>query len=57
MDRVAAQAMVLSLVACALLASGVLRMIAMPMYEALAALMPVPQRGGTWASRAMQPHK
>jgi H+/Cl- antiporter ClcA len=47
MEMVAGQAMVLSLMACALLASGVSRMIAAPMYEALAALVPVPQRGGT----------
>lgn len=47
MERVAGQAMVLSLKACALLASGVSSMFAMPMYQALAALVPVPQRGGT----------
>ena len=47
MEMVAGQAMVLSLMACALLASGVSRMIAAPMYESLAAMVPVPQRGGT----------
>jgi H+/Cl- antiporter ClcA len=47
MEMVAGQAMVLSLMACALLASGVSRMIAAPMYEALAAMVPVPQRGVT----------
>ena len=47
MEMVAGQAMVLSLMACALLASGVSRMCAVPMHESLAAMVPVPQRGAT----------
>jgi hypothetical protein len=39
---VSGQAMVLSLMACALDASGVARMISRPMYAEFAALLPVP---------------
>ena len=48
MEMVAGQAMVLSLMACAMMSSGVSRVIAVPMYEAQAALVRVPpQRGGS----------
>ena len=47
MEMAAGQAIVLSLVACAPLASGLSRMSAAPRYEALAAMVPVPQRGAT----------
>jgi len=40
MEMVSGQAMVLSLMACALLASGVGRLVARPMYGELAALLP-----------------
>ncbi len=42
MEMVAGQSMVLSLMACALLASGVARLVTRPMYEELARLLPVP---------------
>jgi H+/Cl- antiporter ClcA len=42
MEMVSGQAMVLSLMACALLASGVARLITRPLYEELAALLPLP---------------
>jgi hypothetical protein len=43
MEMVSGQAMVLSLMACALLSSGVARLISPPLYGELAALlMPVP---------------
>ena len=42
MEMVAGQAMVLSLMACALLASGIARLLTRPMYPELAALVPVP---------------
>jgi H+/Cl- antiporter ClcA len=42
MEMVAGQTMVLSLMACALLASGVARLISPPLYPALAALLPLP---------------
>jgi H+/Cl- antiporter ClcA len=42
MEMVSGQAMVLSLMACALLASGVARLLSRPLYEELAALLPVP---------------
>jgi H+/Cl- antiporter ClcA len=42
MEMVSGQAMVLSLMACALLASGVARLITKPMYGELAALLPLP---------------
>ncbi len=42
MEMVAGQAMVLSLMACALLASGVARLISRPMYGELAALLVLP---------------
>jgi H+/Cl- antiporter ClcA len=42
MEMVSGQAMVLSLMACALVASGVARMISRPMYAEFAALLPVP---------------
>jgi H+/Cl- antiporter ClcA len=41
MEMVAGQAMVLSLMACAMMASGVSRLIAPPMYSELAQLLPV----------------
>lgn len=42
MEMVSGQAMVLSLMACALLSSGVARLVTRPMYGELAALLPVP---------------
>jgi H+/Cl- antiporter ClcA len=42
MEMVAGHAMVLSLMACALLASGVSRLVSRPMYNELAGLIPVP---------------
>ena len=42
MEMVSGQAMVLSLMACALLSSGVARLVTRPMYQELAALLPVP---------------
>jgi H+/Cl- antiporter ClcA len=42
MEMVSGQPMVLSLMACALLSSGVARLISKPMYHELAAMMPVP---------------
>ena len=48
MEMVSGQAMVLSLMACALLASGIARLMAPPMYLELAALLP-PQRAATTA--------
>ena len=41
MEMVSGQAMVLSLMACALLASGVARLVTRPMYLELAALLPL----------------
>jgi H+/Cl- antiporter ClcA len=56
MEMVSGQAMVLSLMACALLASGVSRLVSRPMYGELAGLIPVPspQRlaSGTASSRS-----
>jgi len=42
MEMVSGHAMVLSLMACALLASGVARLLTPPLYPALAALLPLP---------------
>ena len=42
MEMVSGHSMVLSLMACALLASGISRLVAAPMYQELAALLPVP---------------
>ncbi len=42
MEMVSGQAMVLSLMACALLSSGVARLVTQPMYQELADLLPVP---------------
>jgi H+/Cl- antiporter ClcA len=42
MEMVSGQAMVLSLMACALVASGMARLISPPMYPELAALLPLP---------------
>jgi H+/Cl- antiporter ClcA len=42
MEMVSGQAMVLSLMACALLASGVARLVTRPMYQELAAMLPLP---------------
>jgi H+/Cl- antiporter ClcA len=42
MEMVSGHAMVLSLMACALLASGVARLMTPPMYQELAALLPLP---------------
>jgi H+/Cl- antiporter ClcA len=42
MEMVSGQAMVLSLMACALLAGGVARLLTPPIYPALAALLPLP---------------
>ncbi|KPF47680.1 chloride channel protein [beta proteobacterium AAP121] len=41
MEMVSGQAMVLSLMACALLSSGVARLVTKPMYQELAAMLPV----------------
>ena len=46
MEMVSGQSMVLSLMACALLSSGVARLVARPMYGELAALLPVPAAAG-----------
>jgi H+/Cl- antiporter ClcA len=45
MEMVSGQAMVLSLMACALLSSGIARLVTRPMYQELAALLPVPPAG------------
>ena len=42
MEMVSGQAMVLSLMACALLSSGVARLVTQPMYQELAAMLPLP---------------
>ena len=42
MEMVSGQAMVLSLMACALLAGGVARLMTPPLFQELAALLPVP---------------
>ncbi len=42
MEMVSGQAMVLSLMACSLLASGMARLVTQPMYVELAAMLPVP---------------
>lgn len=42
MEMVSGQAMVLSLMACALLSSGVARLITRPMYQELAGMLPLP---------------
>jgi H+/Cl- antiporter ClcA len=42
MEMVSGQAMVLSLMACALLSSGVARLVTRPMYQELAAMLPLP---------------
>ena len=42
MEMVSGHAMVLSLMACALLSSGVARLVTRPMYHELAALLPLP---------------
>jgi len=42
MEMVSGHSMVLSLMACALLASGIARLVTPPMYQELAALLPVP---------------
>jgi H+/Cl- antiporter ClcA len=42
MEMVSGQAMVLSLMACALVSSGVARLITRPMYQELAAMLPLP---------------
>ena len=47
MEMVSGQSMVLSLMACALLASGVARLVTQPMYAELAAMLPIP----AWADR------
>lgn len=44
MEMVSGQSMVLSLMACALLASGIARLLTPPMYLELAALLPFPRR-------------
>jgi len=44
MEMVSGQAMVLSLMACSLLASGMARLVTKPMYIELAAMLPVPMR-------------
>ncbi len=55
MEMVSGQAMVLSLMACALLASGTARLVTKPMYLELAALLPVPSRPADAASPDAQP--
>ncbi len=47
MEMVSGQSMVLSLMACSLLASGVARLVTKPMYGELAAMLPIP----AWADR------
>jgi len=46
MEMVSGHAMVLSLMACALLASGLARLMTPPMYRELAALLPLPSAQG-----------
>lgn len=57
MDMVAGQAMVLSLMACALLASGISRMVSPPMYGELAGLLWLPLLPKTEAQRAEEAAK
>ncbi len=52
MEMVSGHAMVLSLMACALLSSGVARLVTKPMYQELAALLPVPALPTTQATRS-----
>jgi len=52
MEMVSGQTMVLSLMACALLASGVSRLVARPMYTELASLLPLPDLNGSPKLRA-----
>jgi H+/Cl- antiporter ClcA len=53
MEMVSGHSMVLSLMACALLASGVARLLTPPMYTELAALLPLPPaEGGTHKNAA-----
>ena len=52
MEMVSGHSMVLSLMACALLASGISRLVAPPMYLELAALLPLPPDPGEPARKA-----
>ena len=45
MEMVSGQSMVLSLMACALLSSGVARLVTRPMYQELAGMLPLPPPG------------
>jgi len=52
MEMVSGQAMVLSLMACSLLSSGVARLVTRPMYQELASMLPVPPaRPGEMSAR------
>ena len=53
MEMVSGQAMVLSLMACALLSSGVARLVTRPMYQELAALLPLPRTHRATPGEAM----
>jgi H+/Cl- antiporter ClcA len=52
MEMVSGQAMVLSLMACALLSSAVARLVTRPMYHELAAMLPLPAIGAAQPVRA-----
>jgi len=52
MEMVSGHAMVLSLMACAFLASGVSRLVTRPLYTELAALLPLPAAPGDATSKA-----
>jgi len=52
MEMVSGHSMVLSLMGCALLASGISRLVAPPMYLELAALLPLPPAPGEPAKKA-----
>jgi H+/Cl- antiporter ClcA len=51
MEMVSGHAMVLSLMACALLASGVARLVTRPLYDELAMLLPLPVAGRSEGAR------
>lgn len=57
MEMVAGHAMVLSLMACAMLAAGVSRLVAGPMYNELAALLPLPGAAPSGAAAEQGQHR
>ena len=52
MEMVSGQSMVLSLMACALLSSALARLVTRPMYQELAAMLPVPGATETQREKA-----